>query len=103
MRKAIAFRARFSTACLLCLGILLPAARAEETAIDLTAADAAAHWRFTEPTGALKDEELIFDGRKEMSRGFFLPLMWQDVSLQADFLIEFKPAILLAWEWPCAH
>jgi len=88
MRQAIAFSARFLTACLLYLGIVLSAASAEETAINLTAADAASQWRFTESAGVLEGEELVFDGRKEMSRGFFLPLTWRDVSLQADFLVE---------------
>ena len=89
MQETIAFYARLSTiVCLVCLGVVLPAAVAEETAIELTAEDAAAQWKFTESTGVLKDGELVFDGREQMSRGFYLPLEWQSTSLQADFLVE---------------
>jgi sialidase-1 len=89
MRRTYELATRLSTAvCLLWLGGLLPAAAGEETAIDLTSENASTQWKFTEPTGALKGGELVFDGRKEMSRGFYLPLEWRDVSLQADFLVE---------------
>ena len=60
----------------------------ETTAVDLSAEDAIADWKFTEPTGTLQDGELVFDGRKQMSRGFYLPHVWQDVSLEAEFLVE---------------
>ncbi|REJ91667.1 MAG: DUF1080 domain-containing protein [Planctomycetota bacterium] len=74
--------------CLFWCGVTLTAAAAEVTEIDLAVADAAASWKFTEPTGTLQDGELVFDGRKEMSRGFYLPLEWQNAALEADFLVE---------------
>ena len=32
--------------------------------------------------------ELILDGRAQMSRAFFLPMEWEDVTLRAKFLVE---------------
>lgn len=97
MLKATANRALIvSNAFLFTALTHLPLIVAADTAIDLSAADAAAQWKFTEPTGSLKAGELVFDGRQQMSRGFYLPLQWQDVSLQADFMVEPATSDVLA-------
>ena len=59
-----------------------------ELAIDLNADDAAKQWFFSEGTAVLHDGELVCDGRQQMSRAFFLPSIWEDVSLRASFLVE---------------
>lgn len=59
-----------------------------ELAIDLEGEDAAKQWFFAEGTAGLRDGELVCDGRKQMSRAFFLPCEWEDVSLRASFLVE---------------
>ncbi len=61
---------------------------AEELAIDLSADGAADQWAFLDSTAAIHNDELVLDGRKAMSRGFFLPMMWDDVTLRAKFFVE---------------
>ena len=57
-------------------------------AIDLRSSDAQLQWQFPEQTAVIRDGELICDGRSHMSRAFFLPKAWDDVSLSARFLVE---------------
>jgi hypothetical protein len=64
------------------------AARAEELAIDLSAPGAAGQWVFPEKTASIQGGELLLDGRQQMSRAFFTPLVWGDVTLRAEFLVE---------------
>jgi len=63
-------------------------ARGQELAIDLTAPDAAAQWRFTDANARIEGGELILDGRQVVTKAFFLPQAWADVSLKAKFLVE---------------
>ena len=60
----------------------------QEFQIDLGAQDAADAWVLLDDTGAVRDGELVLDGRKEMSRAIFEPMVWEDVTLRARFLAE---------------
>jgi len=64
------------------------AVAAEETIIDLSAPDAADGWMLLDKTASIDGGELVLDGRREMSRAFFLPREWEDVAVQAKFLVE---------------
>ena len=76
------------------LAILLTSAviatphQSPELAIDLHAKDAGKQWFYAEDSAIVRDGELICDGRKKMSRAFFLPCRWDDVRLRASFLVE---------------
>lgn len=59
-----------------------------ETSIKLDGPDAEKQWRFSEKTAALKNGELVFDGTKTMSKGFYLPLQWMNAKLSAKFMVE---------------
>ena len=59
-----------------------------ELEINLSAEDAAKQWFFSDDTATIRDGELVCDGRKKMSRAFYLPGEWADVSLRASFLVE---------------
>ncbi len=61
---------------------------AEEMSIDLSAEGATDSWVFLEKTASICDGELVLDGRKKMSRAFFTPMEWGDVTLRAKFLVE---------------
>lgn len=61
---------------------------AEELSIDLSAEGAADDWMFLEDTATIRDGELVFDGRQKVSRAFFKPTEWDDVTLRAKFLVE---------------
>ncbi|MHC4176245.1 MAG: hypothetical protein ACYSWU_01990, partial [Planctomycetota bacterium] len=69
-------------------GICRQAASAEELAIDLSAPGAAGQWAFLDKTASISGGQLVLDGREEMSRAFFTPLQWEDVTLRAKFLVE---------------
>ena len=69
-------------------GILRQVAAAEELAIDLSAPGAAGQWVFLDKTASSSGGELVLDGRQQMSRAFFTPLQWEDVTLRAKFLVE---------------
>lgn len=69
-------------------GLGWPAVGAEELAIELAGSAAAGQWALLEKTAALQDGELVLDGRQQMSRAFFTPLEWEDVTLRAKFLVE---------------
>ena len=61
---------------------------AEELAIDLSTDGAADQWAFLDPTAAIHNDELVLDGRDAMSRVFFQPMQWSDVTLRAKFFVE---------------
>jgi len=61
---------------------------AEELAIDLAQEQAGDQWMLPDDTASLQDGELILDGRAHVSRAFFLPMEWEDVTLRAKFLVE---------------
>jgi hypothetical protein len=63
-------------------------ADAELTQIDLSAPGARDQWVFSSDTGTIRDGELVLDGRQEMCRAFFEPQQWEDVALEASFLVE---------------
>ncbi|MCA9114513.1 MAG: exo-alpha-sialidase [Planctomycetaceae bacterium] len=67
-----------------------------ETKIDLTATNAADDWKLLDSTASITDGELVFDGRKKISRAFYLPHEWKDVSLRAEFMVEPAAAGVLA-------
>ena len=69
-------------------GSWLPSLMAEELAIDLSADGAADRWVFPDSTAAIDDGEIVLDGREVMSRAFFQPMEWSDVTLRAGFLVE---------------
>ena len=69
-------------------GICQQAASAEELSIDLSAPDAAGQWLLADKTASISGGELVLDGRRQMSRAFFTPLEWENVSLRARFLVE---------------
>lgn len=69
-------------------GICRQAAAAEELAIELSAPAAAGQWAFLDKTASIRGGELVLDGRQRMSRAFFTPLRWEDVTLRAKFLVE---------------
>jgi len=80
---------RAGLACLLLLAILGPqTARAEETSVDLAAPEASDQWVMMDKTASIGDGELVLDGRQKMSRAFFTPLEWDDVTLRAEFLVD---------------
>jgi len=65
-----------------------PHSGAEELSIDLARPQAKSQWMFLDDTASLRDGELLLDGRAQMSRAFFLPMEWEDVTLRAKFLVE---------------
>jgi hypothetical protein len=76
-----------------CLAVLIssfgtPRSFAEQLTIDLSADGAAERWLFLDSTAAIHDGELVLDGRQAMSRAFFQPVQWDDVTLHAKFLVE---------------
>ena len=62
-----------------------------ETVVNLDVPDAVKQWKFTSPTGLLKNGTLIFDGTKSISKGFYLPLEWNDAKLSAKYMVEPGP------------
>lgn len=80
----------------LTVALTLSTLSAAEFKMDLSAKDAPGQWRFMDKTAVIRDGELILDGRKQMSRAFYLPLRWKDVTLRAKFLVEPENAGVLA-------
>jgi len=81
------------TCCLFLLGILSASCGAagidgDEWKIELAAGDADRQWMLEPTSGRLADGQLVLDGRKRMSRAFFLPAEWTDVTVRAKFLVE---------------
>ncbi|MDR0869548.1 MAG: glycoside hydrolase [Planctomycetaceae bacterium] len=48
-------------------------------------------WSFTDKNGSVKNGELVFDGTQAISKGFYLPLEWNDTKLSAKFKVESGP------------
>ncbi|HOD50316.1 MAG TPA: exo-alpha-sialidase [Candidatus Hydrogenedentes bacterium] len=89
------------TVMLLCLaGLVLGAsfekASGQELAVDLSKPDAADAWVFSDERAAIRNGELVLDGRAEETRAFFTPFVWGDVSLKAKFLVEPREEGVLA-------
>lgn len=63
-------------------------ASADDLRIDLTSPNAAQQWVFKGPGGKIADGELLFDGRKQLCAGFFLPHEFGDVVVKARFRVE---------------
>jgi sialidase-1 len=61
--------------------------RAEEMSVDLSTPGAADQWMLMDGA-SIEDGQLVMDGREEISRAFFLPNEWQDVTLRAKFMVE---------------
>ena len=61
---------------------------ADDLSVDLSVKDAAQKWTFLNKTASILDGELVLDGRQEMSRAFFEPLEWGDVTLRANFYVD---------------
>jgi sialidase-1 len=74
--------------CTLSVGFNCRLTRADDLSIDLSAKDASQQWVFLEKSASIQDNELVLDGRQKMSRAFFEPLEWDDVSLRAKFLVD---------------
>ncbi len=91
-QRLIAFSRCFPSTAAICLaallGVCLPQASAEELSIDLSTENAAQDWILLDKTASLENGELVLDGRKEMSRAFYQPAEWGDVTLRAKFLVE---------------
>jgi len=82
---------KIACACLaisLVVGLGPSSGKAAECKVDLSAKEAVNQWRFTDKSASLHAGELILDGREHMSRAFYLPLQWQNVTLRAEFLVE---------------
>lgn len=62
---------------------------AETLSIDLGREGAAQEWLFAGDEGGITDGELVLNGRgQEQAKAFYLPQEWDDVSLEASFLVE---------------
>ena len=61
---------------------------AADTPINLRATGAADDWAFADDKARIEDGELVLDGRIAMTRAFYLPLEWGDVSLKAQFKVD---------------
>ncbi|MBN2308512.1 MAG: DUF1080 domain-containing protein, partial [Candidatus Hydrogenedentes bacterium] len=81
-------RNRCYVGAVLALCLLGAVAWGEEMALDLSAANAAEQWAFSDGNGRIRDGELVLDGRAEPTRAFFLPSEWGDVTLTAKFMVE---------------
>lgn len=69
---------------------------AQERRIELSAASSADDWLFLDKTARVEQGELIFDGRKKISRAVYLPVEWSDVTVRAKFLVESQAEGVLA-------
>ncbi len=66
----------------------VPLMAADALKFDLTKKDSAQDWMLLDKTAKIENGELVFDGRKKISRAIFTPLEWSDVTLKAKFLVE---------------
>ncbi len=74
---------------LLALAVAFPCVAADERlAIDLHAPDAAGQWVLLDDTAEIQRGVLVLDGRSAASRAVLEPLAWDDVTLQANFMVE---------------
>ncbi len=71
-------------------------ASAAEQPLDLTRNNAADSWMFLDKSAKLENGELVFDGRKRISRAIYTPSEWGDVTVTAKFLVEPQPDGVLA-------
>jgi hypothetical protein len=69
---------------------------AEETPISLDQPGAAEEWIFTDTGARIQEGELILDGRAEMTKAFYRPLVWNGAALKAEFMAEPAPEGVLA-------
>ena len=81
------------TITLFCLAAAVAAAPAvpalaQDLALDLTKPDAAQSWVFSDANGAIRNGELVLDGRSGITQAFFAPSTWGDVTLKAAFMVE---------------
>ncbi len=60
----------------------------EELAIDLSEGGAADSWVFPDSSARIDEGEIVLDGREAMSRVFYQPMEWSDVTLRARFFVE---------------
>jgi hypothetical protein len=61
----------------------------EEHLVRLNEPDGAKFWHFDDNTRAkIANNELVMDGRKAMSRAFFVPMLSEDFTLRAKFMVE---------------
>jgi len=68
----------------------------DQLRVDLHKGPAPKEWIFLETTGSVQRGVLVLDGRAEPSRAFFRPYEWEDVALEASFLVEEEPSGVLA-------
>ncbi|MHC4401931.1 MAG: sialidase family protein [Planctomycetota bacterium] len=69
---------------------------ADELAVDLLAPNAAGQWCLPGGLATIEGGELLLDGRRQCARAFYLPWEWEDVTLQARFMVEPQPEGVLA-------
>ncbi len=82
---------RFLTGwCAIAAGLLLfsGAARCQDFAIDLAAPESDSGWVFTDASSRIENGELILDGRQQLTRAFYTPKAWGDVTVSAKFFVE---------------
>ena len=70
------------------LGLFSICAFGQELRVDLEGPDVDADWQFSDDNAAISNGELVLDGRAQVTRAFFLPNMWGDVTLTAQFMVE---------------
>ncbi|MCP4644822.1 MAG: DUF1080 domain-containing protein [bacterium] len=60
-------------------------ATGQDMPIDLSASS---QWKFQDERAAIRDGELVLDGRDVTTKAVFMPYEWADVTLQAKFMVE---------------
>ena len=83
-----AFKATLLVAVVLVCSICPRNAIAAELCVDLTSPSGASQWAFKGEGGKISGGELVLDGCKRLSAGFYLPHEFQDVTVKARFLVE---------------
>lgn len=68
----------------------------DEVRIELSSPSAASQWAFPDKTSRIENSELIFDGLRHLASGFYIPHEYEDVTLQAKFLVEPEKGGVLA-------
>lgn len=68
--------------------VSLRSASGDDLRVDLTSPSAAQQWVFKGQGAKIADGELVFDGRKQLCAGFFLPHEFRDVVVKAKFRVE---------------
>ncbi|MFN0199089.1 MAG: hypothetical protein ACKVT0_20260, partial [Planctomycetaceae bacterium] len=62
------------------LAVNIPLMAADVLKIDLAKKNSAKDWMLLDKTAKIENGELVFDGRKKISRAIFTPLEWSDVT-----------------------